>query len=94
MEKLSIELLRNSFDNEVQRNLVTFNNVIIDDPDNAAIIDQFGIFASTLVLISFKNGEIVDSKVLLEATNLYRDENAFKSHLEGEIRNFLITVHE
>jgi hypothetical protein len=89
MEKYTVDLINaDFFDSEDEQ--VSFRTIIIDDPGNKFLVDQFGVFAATLVLLEYKEGELLASKVLLEATGLYRDEVDFKDHLKGQIQQFRI----
>ncbi len=91
MEQYTIDVLEglNSSD-EFRAKQPAFKTVVIDDPANANLVDRFGIFASTLVLLEFDKKQVIDSKTLLKATGMYRDEQAFKDFLENEIHQFLI----
>lgn len=90
MEIHAIDLLNVVYSNDFESEGLKFKTVVIDDPENRNMVDMFGIFAPTLVLLEFDQKELVKSKVLLDATRLYREEKAFKDLLDAEIHQFLI----
>ena len=94
MEKFTEEVLEDSFQYEAQNGSLKFNTVIIDDPENADIVQQYGIFTSTVVLVKYDSRVVIGSEKVLKATRLYQDELAFKALLENEIHNFLSKTHE
>ncbi len=89
MEEKTMELLHENFNKELINESVTFKTVIIDDLENINIVNRFGIFGPTIVLLEFNRESLEIGKVLYEATTLYRDEKAFKSHLEAELQQLL-----
>lgn len=94
IEKYTREVLNEFFYNELTNEGIQFKTLTIDDADNISIIDHFGIFAATLVLMDLNKNERASSKVLMEVTALYRDENAFKAKLKIEIEQLLNQRHE
>ncbi len=94
IEELTREVLQETFYNELAGNDLQFKTVTIDDPENIYIVDHFGIFAATLVLMDFNERELEKSKVLLNATALYREEEAFKAQLKSDVEQFLTAADE
>lgn len=94
MEALSIEVIESVLKKENDEGPLTFNTVIMDDPKNAAIVEQLGVFASTLVLVELRQNDIIKTNVLFEATSLYQDEEAFKIHIWDEVQKFLAETYE
>lgn len=90
IEKNTATLLTEHFQNELDMDHIAFKTVVIDDPSNIGIVELFGIFAPTLVLMEFDQKELIKSKVLLDVTELYRDEQAFKDQMEQELNQFMI----
>lgn len=88
MEEHTVNLLRAIGDNEPGNNDFRFSTIIIDDPENRGIIETFGIFAPTIVLLEFDQNELTRSKVLPEFTGLYRDERLFTEQLLKEMDQF------
>ena len=94
IEKYALEVLNEVFHNELQSERIQFNTLVIDDVGNLPIVDHFGIFSATLVLIDFDQKQLRRSKVLMETTRLYRDEKAFKEQLKSEVQQFLPNEYE
>lgn len=94
IEEHTRAVLNEDFYNELSNEGLQFKTVTIDDPENSSIVDHFGIFAATLVLMDFNERELVKSKVLMHATALYREEEAFKVQLKSDVEQFLIKAHE
>ena len=89
MERYTRDVVQILSEDENSTRRIKFDRIIIDDPVNAEVIEQYGIFTSTLILVSFEAEKIKNAKVLLEASNLYRDEKAFKAYLKFEMQDFL-----
>ncbi len=94
MENLTREVLAKSYNNELKNKSLGFETIIIDDPANFGIVNQYGIYGVTVVFVKFDQEEVVKSKVLTEATNLYRDEPVYKNFLKKELHQFLIGVDD
>ena len=94
MEKLTLEVLSESYKYGLSDESPQFKTIVIDDPANFSIVNQYGIFAATVVLVKFDQNEVVKSKVLVDATSLYRDEMAYKNFLKKELHQFLIGDNE
>lgn len=88
IEQFTTEVLNDVFFDELAIERIQFKTLTIDDADNIPLVDHFGIFAATLVLMDFKQNELTKSKVLMEVTGLYRDELAFKAQLKNELEQF------
>ncbi|MCG8306768.1 MAG: nitrophenyl compound nitroreductase subunit ArsF family protein [Cytophagales bacterium] len=89
MERYTRDVVQILSEDENSTRRIKFDRIIIDDPVNTEVIEQYGIFTSTLILVSFEAEKIKNAKVLLEASNLYRDEKAFKAYLKFEMQDFL-----
>lgn len=89
MEKLSHDLLENTFSESETNRSIGFSTLEIDDPASAELVEQFGIFAATLVLIDYSDPGNPFGKVLNKAPVLYRDRDAFTQYLESELEVFL-----
>lgn len=89
MEKLSHDLLGQTFDKMDAPRSIGFSTFVIDDPASLELVEQFGIFAATLVLIDYSDHENPVGKVLTRAPELYRDRDAFRQYLETELETFM-----
>lgn len=94
IEEHTLGVLNEVFHNELSDEVIQFKTMTIDNPENISIVDHFGIFAATLVLMNFNESELVKSEVLMNTTGLYREEEAFKAQLKNDVEQFLIAAHE
>ena len=94
MERFTQDILKNSFAEEMAKKRLGFTKLVIDDPSNFAVVEQLGIFASTIVLVRFENMAITETRTLYEAAKVYQDEVAFKALMEREIEQFIGSAHE
>jgi hypothetical protein len=94
MEQFVSELINEKFQDAVDEQKLAFKTLIMDDPENRALVEQFGIFAATLVLMEFKNDQLTYARILPEATELYRNEVDFKQYLNKELSEIVANDHE
>lgn len=94
IEKYSLDVLNDIFSEKLSDESLKFKPMIIDDAENLPIVDHFGIFSATLVLLDFNKNELVKSKVLMEVTASYREEKIFKAKLKNEVEQFLKRADE
>lgn len=73
---------------------VRFQLEVINDNRNVNLVRHFNTYTSTLVLIVFENGEEKQVKVLNNAWQLHRDQEAYTAMLENEIESFIQQHHE
>ena len=94
MEQFTREVINEQFANQISSGALTFKTTIIDDPENRTLVDQFGIFAATLVLMEFKDEELVHSRVFIEGAELYRNQQDFKNYLSMELSKIVTESHD
>ena len=92
MEKYAREVLDEEFKGMLKRNQIGFRQVEMDQPGNRNLVDRFGLFTSTLVIIRFQGMEEDSIRVLDRSWDLYTDEAAFKKMLREEL--YHMTAHE
>jgi hypothetical protein len=92
MEKYAREVLDEEYHGMMQRKQIEFRQVVMDQPGNRNLVDRFGLFTSTLVIIRFEDMEVDSSRVLDRSWDLYTDEMAFKKMLREELDH--MTVYE
>ena len=89
MEEFTRDVLQKSFHKEIDSRALKFNTLVIDAPENAQVIEQYGVFAATMFLVSFDKQKIKQVVPLLDATHHYQNEELFKSYIKDEITDFL-----
>jgi len=94
MEEYTRDVLNEFYANEMASGQLAFKTLVIDDPENATLVEHYGIFAATLVFVNFEEKEIVNAKVLFDATGLYREEDEFKKYIQSELQQFFKKAHE
>jgi hypothetical protein len=94
MERFTAELLQNSYREQMQKKSIVFNTIVIDDPKNQEIVDHFGIFSSTVVLMSFEDNKLENARVLYDLIKVYQEEAIFKTKLNHEVEQFIGELNE
>ena len=86
MERLTLEMLGESFKDEVAAGKIVFREVNYEQPEVAAFAGEFKVATASVVLVNVRNGEIVAGKNLADvAWKLYTDDTAFKQMLKEQI---------
>lgn len=85
MEKFTKEVLDNAFQDMVTSNQIFYREMEIDRPENRSLVEELGIFTSTLVIIRFGDHESERVRVLDRSWALYDNETAFKQMLKDEL---------
>lgn len=89
MEAFAEEVLRQRFGKAMENESLVFKTITIDEPENQGLVQQFGIFAATLVLMEFNDDELVYARVLTRGPELYQEENDFKEYLSQELSEIM-----
>lgn len=76
-----------------QDSQIQFKLAVINDDRNLNLVRRFNLYTSTIVLVKFLNAKEEQVKVLSNAWQLYRDENAYKAMLGNEIETFILQLH-
>jgi hypothetical protein len=94
MQQFAEEVLKEQFFDATDSGSLVFNTLTIDEPENQPLIQQFGIFAATLVLMEFEGDKLVYARVLIKGPELYKQEVDFKNYLTEEISDILSVDYE
>jgi hypothetical protein len=81
--------LNERFGKAMENKSLVFKTITIDEPENQGLVQQFGIFAATLVLMEFNNGELIYARVLTRGPELYHEETDFKDYLIEELSEIM-----
>jgi hypothetical protein len=89
MERYAREVLMNEFPGMVQKKQIQFRQVVMDLDENRNLIDRFGLFTSTLVIIRFEGREEDSIRVLDRSWILYNNEKELKKMLSEELHQMI-----
>ena len=86
MERLTREMLDESFKDEVAAGKIVFREVNYEQPEVGAFAGEFRVATASVVLVNVQNGEVIARKNLAnEAWKLYTNDTAFKHKLKEQI---------
>ena len=94
MEKFADDVLNEFHTLAIKEKKLSYKTIIIDDPANQPLVNEFGIFAAAFVVMEFDGEKLIYARVLREAAELYRDEAAFKAYFENELSGMLTSNHD
>jgi hypothetical protein len=90
MEAYTEKTLRLYYNKEMQAGSIALERVNIDDPENLKLVEQYGIFNTTIVMVKQTRGKVTKQIVLFEQLwELFDSENEFISMLNGELKALL-----
>jgi hypothetical protein len=89
MEKFTREVLNDEFQDMVDNNQIFYRELEIDRPENRSLVEELGIFTSTLVIIRFGGPENERIRVLDRSWKLYDNETEFKQMLTNELQQMI-----
>jgi hypothetical protein len=89
MERYAREVLKDEFPGMMQKKQIQFRQVVMDLDENRSLIERFGLFTSTLVIIRFEGREEDSIRVLDRSWTLYNDEVEFKKMLSEELNQII-----
>ena len=89
MEQFTREVLGDEFQDMVESNQLFYRELEIDRPENRSLVEELGIFTSTLVIIRFGDHENERVRVLDRSWALYDNERAFKQMLTDALQQMI-----
>ncbi|NND08568.1 MAG: hypothetical protein HKN87_19505 [Saprospiraceae bacterium] len=89
MEFYTAAVLEEDFHEAVDQDLIRLQLINMDHIDYQDLVDESGLFAATIFLLKYDQGELKQKKILKEAWSLYLDEKAFKKMLVQEVNEML-----
>ena len=89
MEQFTREVLGDEFQDMVESNQLFYRELEIDRPENRSLVEELGIFTSTLVIIRFGDHENERVRVLDRSWALYDNETAFKQMLTDALQQMI-----
>ncbi len=89
IESFSREAVETGFSNELKDGKVVWGLVNIDEPANKHYIDDYQLYAKSVIVADVRAGEEVRWKNLARVWQLTNDERAFKKYIQDEVRDYL-----
>ncbi len=94
MEKYTNDVLTEYYSDLVAGKKLQFKLMIMDNQDNRNLVERFGLFTTTIVLVQFENKKEKRIKVLNDSWEYSQDEQAFKNMIKKELDQFIINPDE
>lgn len=79
-------VLEGNFADELESGAIVWCAIDVDEPRNRHYIDEYGIYAKTIVLSRIENGEQTRWKNLAKVWEVIYDRQAFIDYVRDEIR--------
>ncbi len=94
MERLTREVLDESYGEMMKNGQLKFTTIIMDNSQFSSLTGRYGLFSATLLLVRFDNSNIIHEQLLLQTGTLYKSESSFKTRLKDDLQQFIATTHE
>ncbi|HEY3319521.1 MAG TPA: nitrophenyl compound nitroreductase subunit ArsF family protein [Planctomycetota bacterium] len=88
MEAYTADALGRYFAGELAHEQVVYREINMDDPQNQPLVQRYGLFTSSVVLIGVRNKAEVCNKVLADAWRLTDSREKFVAMLRDELTRF------
>ncbi len=89
LEAYSAEAIIEGFTSELESGELEWRVVNTDDKENAHFITDFELVTKSVVLVEYRDGEVVRFKNLKLVWQLVGDEDGFVRYVRDETRDFL-----
>jgi hypothetical protein len=89
IEATAEEAITTGFSEELQRGTMIWQVVNCAVPADRHYVEDFQLYAPTVVLVKMRNGEQVEWKNLTRVWELIGDRTAFLDYVQGEVRSYL-----
>ncbi|MBF0363383.1 MAG: hypothetical protein HQK49_20345 [Oligoflexia bacterium] len=89
IEKLSKGTIDNKFTNELQKGIIEWRVVNIEEEKNQHYINDYKLYTKSVVLSLNKGGVEKNWKNLEKVWEYLRDEKKFETYVQSEVNNFL-----
>jgi hypothetical protein len=89
LEALCHEAVESGFPDELEDGSLEWRVVNVDEPENEHFVDRFQLYAQSLVVERYRNGEAGDWKNLEKIWDLMGNREEFTRYVQSEIRTFL-----
>jgi hypothetical protein len=89
IEAFSREAVETGFGQEVEEGRVVWRLVNLDEPANKHFMDDYQLYAKSVIVADVRDGEEVRWKNLTRVWQLTNDKTAFISYIQDEVRDYL-----
>lgn len=89
IESFSREAVEAGFGKELKGGKVVWRLVNIDEPANRHYIDDYQLYAKSVIVADVRDGEEVRWKNLMKVWQLTRDKELFIKYIQDEVRAYL-----
>ena len=86
MEKYITQVLDHSYKDLTESGKLQFKMIQMDHPGRRHLVEAFGLYTATVVLIEFREKQEISTKVLRDSWKYVNDETLFKNLLDSEIK--------
>jgi hypothetical protein len=91
IEAFSIEAIETGFGKELKAGKVVWRLVNVDEPANKHYVDDYQLYAKSVIVSELRGDEEVRWKNLAKVWQLTYDKNAFIKYVQDEVRDYLET---
>jgi hypothetical protein len=89
IESFSREAVETGFGGELKEGKVVWRLVNLDEAENRHYIDDYQLYAKSVIVADVRGGEEVRWKNLTRVWQLTNDKAAFISYVQDEVRGYL-----
>ena len=89
LEKYAKEAVHNNFKDELDKGILVFNAVNVEEKGNEHFVNDYQLYSKSLVLSLVKNGEEIKHKNLTKIWEYVRKKEKYVNYVKGEIAAFL-----
>lgn len=91
VEAVAQEAVHVGFPDSLQKNVLEWRSVDIEDPANRHYATDYQVYWNALVLVKFKDGKQIEFKALEQVWQIQQDDRALKDYVDAEVRAYLGT---
>jgi hypothetical protein len=89
LEAYSREAITQGFTQELESGTLAWRTVNTDEPDNAHLVGDFELVAKSVVLVEYRDGEVVRFENLRLVWQLVGDKDGFVKYVRDSTREFI-----
>jgi hypothetical protein len=89
IERLTKEAVFGFFDDELNKGLIEFKVINIEEPNNKHFVKNYRLFTKSVVVSDIVKGKENQWKILQKVWELVYNEEAFKGYVRNEIKAYL-----
>ncbi len=90
IERLAKEVVFDSFCNEINKGLLEFKVINVDEPDNKHFIKDYQLFTKSIVVSDIVEGKEKEWKTLQKVWEFIHSDGLFKEYVRNEIKAYLL----